>query len=505
MKKLFGVLLIILPCLVMAQNVGIGTTSPNPNAALEIKATNKGILIPRGDAATRAALNTNTAKGLLLYDTVLNNLWIHNGNGTPTGWSSVSFGTNYWQLSGAVGNEVKNSNAGGFWSANSSAVTSDPGTVFPPAAGAGTRLMWIPAKSAFRVGTVDGSFSGVWDVTNIGAWSLATGRNTMASGAYSTAMGFQSLALSNYSFASGWNSQATGGFATAIGLACNATGDGGSAAIGANATALGYASTALGSSTTNAQFATSMGYITNADGDMSTATGWGTVARALNSFAIGMFNDSIASSNPIDIATSDPVLYVGNGTRDDLRSNAAVIYKNGSMMLQNELRLQGSGGTTGIEFGNGVVGKEINAGRMGYAIFTPGALDIVGAGTNNTNRRVNVFAEGGASFNGCVTAVNISCPSDIRLKRDITPLQNGLQTITQLNGYNYYWKDETKGTTLQTGVIAQELQKLAPNLVQAGDKGELSVNYNGLIPYLIEAIKEQQKEIEQLKRKINNQ
>src|SRR5690349_20273744 len=108
MKKLFGVLLFVSPCLVMAQNVGIGTTSPDPNAALEIKATNKGILIPRGDAATRAALNTNTAKGLLLYDTVLNNLWIHNGNGNPTGWSSVSFGTNYWTLNGAVGNEVKN-------------------------------------------------------------------------------------------------------------------------------------------------------------------------------------------------------------------------------------------------------------------------------------------------------------------------------------------------------------------------------------------------------------
>lgn len=73
----------------MSQNVGIGTNIPNANAALEIKQiTNKGFLMPRGNAATRAALNNNTAKGLMLYDTVTNSLWIHNGNGLASGWNN---------------------------------------------------------------------------------------------------------------------------------------------------------------------------------------------------------------------------------------------------------------------------------------------------------------------------------------------------------------------------------------------------------------------------------
>ena len=72
-----------------AQNIGLGTTSPNTNSILDIKqTTNKGLLIPRGDAATRNALNNNTAKGLMLYDTSTNSLWIHNGNGVAGGWSN---------------------------------------------------------------------------------------------------------------------------------------------------------------------------------------------------------------------------------------------------------------------------------------------------------------------------------------------------------------------------------------------------------------------------------
>lgn len=74
----------------ISQGVGIGTTSPDPNAALEIKGINKGLLIPRGDAAFRTSLNANTAKGLLMFDTVTNSLWAHNGNGSASGWQDLS-------------------------------------------------------------------------------------------------------------------------------------------------------------------------------------------------------------------------------------------------------------------------------------------------------------------------------------------------------------------------------------------------------------------------------
>ncbi len=91
MKKIFNFIgILFFTVNTTAQNVGIGTTTPHANAALEVKAVNKGLLIPRGDADTRnPALKDNTAKGLMLYDTLSSSLWIHNGNGMPTGWHQV--------------------------------------------------------------------------------------------------------------------------------------------------------------------------------------------------------------------------------------------------------------------------------------------------------------------------------------------------------------------------------------------------------------------------------
>jgi hypothetical protein len=74
----------------ISQNVGIGTTTPNPNAILDINGLNKGLLIPRGDAAFRTSLNSNTAKGLLMFDTVNYSIWMHNGNASATGWQEIS-------------------------------------------------------------------------------------------------------------------------------------------------------------------------------------------------------------------------------------------------------------------------------------------------------------------------------------------------------------------------------------------------------------------------------
>jgi hypothetical protein len=59
--------------------------------------------------------------------------------------------------------------------------------------------------------------------------------------------------------------------------------------------------------------------------------------------------------------------------------------------------------TNTLEFGADVSGKQPNAGKIGYQSFTPGALDIVGAGTNATSRRIKFWAESGATFNGTGT------------------------------------------------------------------------------------------------------
>lgn len=79
--------------------------------------------------------------------------------------------------------------------------------------------------------------------------------------------------------------------------------------------------------------------------------------------------------------------------------------------------------------------------------------------------------------------------SDERLKTDIETLPDALDKITALRGVSYRWRDETDKTT-HLGVIAQDVQKVYPELVSTGDKGYLGVAYEGLIAPLLQAINE---------------
>ena len=123
---------------------------------------------------------------------------------------------------------------------------------------------------------------------------------------------------------------------------------------------------------------------------------------------------------------------------------------------------------------------------------------------NNTgDLRFQVYSDGDAWLSGTLTEA-----SDKRLKKNIVPLSSSLAGILALNGYNYDWKNPLSSTDLQTGVIAQEVLEVFPELVVT-DKEYYSVNYTGLIPHLIEGTKtqqalidEQQKEIEEMKSEI---
>jgi len=75
---------------------------------------------------------------------------------------------------------------------------------------------------------------------------------------------------------------------------------------------------------------------------------------------------------------------------------------------------------------------------------------------------------------------------DENLKKNIHTIENAVEKINQLRGVNFTWKDTDEKSA---GVIAQELQKVFPELVSKNENG-LSINYNGLIGVLIEAVKE---------------
>jgi hypothetical protein len=73
--------------------------------------------------------------------------------------------------------------------------------------------------------------------------------------------------------------------------------------------------------------------------------------------------------------------------------------------------------------------------------------------------------------------------------------------------YSYrteYVEKEQLPTTPQIGLIAQDIEKLVPEVIEFDRDGIRSINYDLLVPVLIEAIKEQQSEIEKLKKQINN-
>ncbi len=82
-----------------------------------------------------------------------------------------------------------------------------------------------------------------------------------------------------------------------------------------------------------------------------------------------------------------------------------------------------------------------------------------------------------------------------RYKKDITRLPNALSNVLKLEGVNYFWKTnefpERQFTTdRQIGFIAQELEKIYPEMVFTDDKGYKSVDYSRLTPVLVEALKE---------------
>lgn len=109
------------------------------------------------------------------------------------------------------------------------------------------------------------------------------------------------------------------------------------------------------------------------------------------------------------------------------------------------------------------------------------------------------YFQGNVSVTGNLCAANVTCPSDLRLKKDVVPLSSSIHKLNNIKGYNYYWNDKSKSQTLQTGVIAQDLQKVFPELVNEEKDGYLSVNYTGLIPHLLEAVKELKNENEAIK------
>jgi len=186
-------------------------------------------------------------------------------------------------------NEIKATGSGLIWADGTTGTT--------PTSGAGTRFMWIPAKSAFRFGTV---MNTEWDDANIGQYSYAGGFGSIASGTGAIALGNNSTASGSVSVAMGRNSVAgPGSYSTAIGRLATASGQY-DIAIGYNLTASGGTSIAFGSGFTNST-ANSFGI------------GFGQLDYLFTATAADFYNSSITTTSTIYNKADNSKHYFGAG------------------------------------------------------------------------------------------------------------------------------------------------------------------------------------------------
>ena len=155
-------------------------------------------------------------------------------------------------------------------------------------------------------------------------------------------------------------------------------------------------------------------------------------------------------------------------------------------------------------FNNNIDGTFLSVDASNNLDFTPG-------GTNNgvitSNGTSGATVESKLTFNtdlrvedGDVVAFY---SSDKRLKDNITPITNPISKIMKINGYTFDWnKKQDTYNGHDVGVIAQEVEKVLPEVVETRENGYKAVKYDKMVPLLIEAIKDQQKQINELKKLI---
>ena len=136
------------------------------------------------------------------------------------------------------------------------------------------------------------------------------------------------------------------------------------------------------------------------------------------------------------------------------------------------------------------------------------------AGSDHTYKWYNQSSNGGVgnkmalATSGALTVssdvVAYGSPSDKRLKENIKPIESALDKAMKLQGVTFDWKESDSILKIKEdiGFIAQDVQKVIPELVRENEDGMLSMRHQGIAPILLEAIKELKAEIEELK--LNN-
>ncbi len=294
MKQAFFAMALCISMSIHAQNVGIGNSSPHPNAKLDITATDKGVLIPRMDSTHRKAI-PNTI-GLLLYDSTTNSFWYNNG----TAWQNMATAASGWSLTGNSGTDPN---------VNFLGTTDNTSLLFKVGNQLAGKIESTPVGvTAFGRSALANNLN---QGTGPGMENSAFGNSALAAnttGQVNTAMGFLSLA-----------NNTKGSANTAIGAETLLSDSTGSGNTGVGHRALVYNSgsqnTAVGDQCMpggTGNYNTAVGAMANVAGDFSTALGYNTVALFSNSAAIGA-NAKADASNKIRLGDENVTIVESNG------------------------------------------------------------------------------------------------------------------------------------------------------------------------------------------------
>jgi hypothetical protein len=132
-----------------------------------------------------------------------------------------------------------------------------------------------------------------------------------------------------------------------------------------------------------------------------------------------------------------------------------------------------------------VVGVNASGTGTGEFIINDNGTALSGA----LNRRMTIANDGAVTFTGNVTANAHYSSSSLTLKDNVRTYENALDTVNRLRGVSFDWKDSGKPSV---GLIAEEVEKVVPEVVAYKDGAATGVNYASLVGVLVEAVKEQQ-------------
>ncbi|RYZ47459.1 MAG: hypothetical protein EOP49_21280 [Sphingobacteriales bacterium] len=208
---------------------------------------------------------------------------------------------------------------------------------------------------------------------------------------------------------------------------------------------------------------------------------------------------NIQNQNGGAVASSDVVATADNGNETqnyvDLGINSSGYSATGILGGANNAYLY----TTGNDF---VIGNSTNNKSLIFYTTTGGAnterMRITASGLVPGQDNVYSLGTNPARWSAVWSVNGTIQTSDRRLKTNINPLRYGLKEVLALQPVTYDWKD--KSGSDKVGLIAQDVKKIVPGVVSGDETKEtLGLNYAELVPVLINAIKEQQQQINQLK------